>query len=42
MRKLILSVLAALALTSGAWAGHRVCTTHCEAYGYCYTSCYDY
>jgi hypothetical protein len=42
----LLFALVALAIgTSAAWAGHREsCTTHCEAYGYCYTSCtgYDY
>ena len=42
MRKLILTIVAALAFTSVAWAGHRTCTTKCEAYGYCYTSCTDW
>jgi hypothetical protein len=42
MTKLIFAFVALAIGVSAAWAGHRVCTTKCEGYGYCYTSCYDY
>jgi len=38
MKTLILIVALAIG-ASAAWAGQTSCQTHCEKYGYCYTTC---